>query len=46
MERGFFYKYYSIAFATLPGIAGGLALELNEVGLMADFTTNEDFPKN
>jgi hypothetical protein len=28
MERGFFYKYYSIAFVTLPGIAGGLALEL------------------
>ena len=23
-----FYKYYSIAFAVLPGIAGGLTLEL------------------
>jgi PAS domain S-box-containing protein len=28
MERSFLFKYYSIAFSTLPGIAGGLALEL------------------
>ena len=27
-EWSFFVKYYSIAFATLPGVAGGLALEL------------------
>jgi hypothetical protein len=26
MERSFFNKYYSIAFVTLPGLAGGLAL--------------------
>jgi hypothetical protein len=26
--RGVYVKYYSIAFAILPGIAGGLALEL------------------
>jgi hypothetical protein len=25
----FFFKYYSIAFAILPGVAGGLALELS-----------------
>jgi len=24
----FFFKYYSIAFSILPGVAGGLALEL------------------
>jgi hypothetical protein len=33
MERSFLFKYYSIAFSTLPGIAGGLALELNELGV-------------
>ena len=27
-SRSFFIKYYSIAFSILPGIAGGLALEL------------------
>jgi hypothetical protein len=27
-QRSFFVKYYSIAFSTLPGIAGGLAREL------------------
>jgi transcriptional regulator of acetoin/glycerol metabolism len=26
--RGVYVKYYSIAFAILPGVAGGLALEL------------------
>jgi len=26
----FFFKYYSIAFSILPGVAGGLALELQE----------------
>ena len=28
-QGAFFIKYYSIAFAILPGIAGGVALELN-----------------
>jgi hypothetical protein len=28
MKRSFFVKYYSIAFAILPGKAGGLAVEL------------------
>ena len=27
-QRSFFVKYYSVAFSTLPGIAGGLAREL------------------
>jgi hypothetical protein len=27
-EELFFFKYYSIAFFILPGVAGGLALEL------------------
>jgi len=30
-QRSFFIKYYSIAFSTLPGIAGGLAGELDKV---------------
>jgi hypothetical protein len=29
MKRSFFVKYYSIAFAILPGKAGGLAVELS-----------------
>jgi hypothetical protein len=27
----FFFKYYSIAFSILPGVAGGLAWELGHV---------------
>jgi hypothetical protein len=27
-QRSFFVKYYSKAFSTLPGLAGGLAQEL------------------
>jgi hypothetical protein len=27
--RGVYVKYYGIAFAILPGVAGGLALELS-----------------
>jgi hypothetical protein len=27
-KERFFFKYYSIAFSILPGVAGGLALEL------------------
>jgi hypothetical protein len=30
MKRSFFVKYYSIAFAILPGKAGGLAVELKK----------------
>jgi hypothetical protein len=33
MKRSFFVKYYSIAFAILPGKAGGLAVELRDVYL-------------
>ncbi|RLB76843.1 MAG: hypothetical protein DRH24_17220, partial [Deltaproteobacteria bacterium] len=29
IPKELFHKYYSIAFAILPGIAGGLALELS-----------------
>jgi hypothetical protein len=29
-QRSFFVKYYSKAFSTLPGIAGGLARELSK----------------
>jgi len=40
MSDTVFVKYYSIAFSILPGIAGGLALELigamREVGLSQD----------
>ncbi len=28
IPKELFHKYYSIAFAILPGIAGGIALEL------------------
>lgn len=31
--RSFFTKYFSIAFAILPGVAGGLALELASMDL-------------
>jgi hypothetical protein len=30
----FFVKYYSIAFSILPGVAGGLALELKRIFLL------------
>jgi len=31
-QRSFFVKYYSKAFSTLPGIAGGLARESSIAG--------------
>jgi hypothetical protein len=31
IQRSFFIKYYGIAFAILPGLAGGLARELLKI---------------
>ena len=44
-QRSFFVKYYSKAFSTLPGIAGGLAEELDGKGRVLEEKI-QDIPAN
>jgi len=46
-QRSFFIKYYSKAFSTLPGIAGGLAGELfNVVNNVPHYKTNQIYQRD